>query len=114
MINSIVKNNLKLSVLITTVFLFCLSIFNNFDLENLSKTNFFISFVLYFLLFLLVIDAYKKSKIVGVILFLSILLLPPNIFKEYKGTLFPITYMLFVSYFCFIVAVNIFNKWNLR
>tara|TARA_B100001113_G_scaffold803_1_gene752 strand:+ start:1086 stop:1292 length:207 start_codon:yes stop_codon:yes gene_type:complete len=61
---------------------------------------------------ILALDALTNNKIIGVILFLSLSFLPPSIFSDYKGQLFPVTYLIFITYLLYISGITMFKNWK--
>ena len=70
------------------------------------------SFISYFLMFTFALEALKKNKIIGIYLFITIFFIPPNILPEYKGLLFPITYLSHFTYLGYLISLELFNKWK--
>ena len=73
---------------------------------------FVFSFITYFLMFTLALDALRKNKIIGIYLFITVFFIPPNIFENYKGLLFPITYLSHFAYLGYLISLVLFDKWK--
>ena len=112
MFGNLIKNNYKSALLATFVFILFL---NNVSVTSINKfvsTEFVYSFIMYFALFLIAFDSLRRSKFVGIYLLATIFFIPPNIFPNYKGLLFPVTYLSFITYTGFIVSNHIFKIWK--
>ena len=109
---TIVKNNFRSAFSITVLFIFLLSISNNYSLNSLMSLNFLISFFIYYLFFIFGLNALKKNKILGFVLLSSIFFLVPNLFNSLDGVLFPITYMLYIIYIGYEFGTGYFKKWK--
>ena len=112
MFGNLIKNNYKSALLATFVFILFL---NNVSVTSINKfvsTEFVYSFIMYFALFLIAFDSLRRSKFVGIYLLATIFFIPPNMFPNYKGLLFPVTYLSFIAYIGFIVSNHIFKIWK--
>ena len=103
MLKNLIKNNYKRALIATFIFMLFLT--------NVS-TEFVYSFIMYFALFLITFDSFRKNKFIGIYLLVTIFFIPPNIFPNYKGLLFPVTYLSFIAYIGFIVSNHIFKIWK--
>tara|TARA_B100001250_G_scaffold347495_1_gene317766 strand:- start:865 stop:1218 length:354 start_codon:yes stop_codon:yes gene_type:complete len=112
MFASLVKTNYKNALIVTSLFLLIVSFFDNLDEIRLLSSEFFLTFTMYFLMIVLALDALSNNKIIGVILFSSLSFLPPSIFSDYKGELFPVTYLIFITYFLYISGLLMFKNWK--
>ena len=112
MFKNIIKNNYKVGFLFTCVFMLFLSNTTTNSLNSIFVFNFTFSFIIYFGFFIIGIHGFKNYGVIGAYLLITILFVPPNIFPEYRGLLFPITYLSFISYLCFIVSKQLFKKWK--
>ena len=112
MFATLVKTNYKNASIVTLLFLLIVSFFDNTDEIRLLSAEFFLTFIMYFFMIVLALDALNKNKITGLILFLSLTFLPPSIFTDYKGQLFPVTYLIFVSYLLYISGLMMFKNWK--
>ena len=74
--------------------------------------DFIISLVIYSVLSYIALYAYGANKIVGILLLVSISLISNNLYKNFKGELYPITYVIFTSYFSYYFGIRIFKKWK--
>ncbi len=83
------------------------------SIKNLViNEDFIISLVIYSVLSYIALYAYGTNKIVGILLLLSISLISNNLYKNFKGELYPITYVIFTSYFSYYFGIRIFKKWK--
>ena len=83
------------------------------SIKNLVvNEDFIISLVIYSVLSYIALYAYGTNKIVGILLLVSISLISNNLFKNFKGELYPITYVIFTSYFSYYFGIRIFKKWK--
>lgn len=112
MLKNLIKNNYKRAFIATFVFMLFLTNVSATSINNLFTNNFVYSFIMYFALFLITFDSFRKNKFIGIYLLVTIFFLPPNIFPNYKGLLFPITYLSFTAYIGFIVSNHIFKIWK--
>ena len=112
MFASLVKTNYKNALIVTSLFLLIVSFFDNLDEIRLLSSEFFLTFTMYFFMIVLALDALSNNKIIGMILFLSLSFLPPSIFSDYKGELFPVTYLVFITYFLYISGLLMFKNWK--
>jgi len=112
MFASLVKTNYKNASIVTLLFLFIVSFFDNTDEIRLLSSEFFLTFIMYFFMIVLALDALSNNKIIGLILFLSLTFLPPSIFSEYEGQLFPVTYLIFITYLLYISGLMMFKNWK--
>jgi hypothetical protein len=112
MFASLVKTNYKNALIVTPLFLLIVSFFNSSDEIRLFSTEFLITFIMYFFMIILALDALDNNKIIGIILFSSLSFLPPSIFSDYKGQLFPVTYLIFITYLLYISGIIMFKNWK--
>ncbi len=112
MLKKLVKNNYKSALITTFVFMLFLTDLSSLTINSLISLNLIYSFTMYFGLFIIAFDSLKNYKIIGTFLLISIFFLPPNIFSNYKGLLFPVTYLSFITYIGFIVSKQLFTKWK--
>ncbi len=112
MLKNLVKNNYKSALITTFVFMLLLTDLSSLTINSLISLNLIYSFAMYFGLFIIAFDSLKNYKIIGTFLLISIFFLPPNIFSNYKGLLFPVTYLSFITYIGFIVSKQLFTKWK--
>ena len=81
--------------------------------ENLViNQNLILSMIIYSILSYLAIYSYSTNKIAGIILLISISFLSPNIYKNFKGELYPITIVIFSSFFGYIFGIKRYKKWK--
>ncbi|MBL6628920.1 MAG: hypothetical protein ISP22_04905 [Candidatus Actinomarina sp.] len=112
MLINLIKNNYKRAMISTFIFMLFLTNLSATSINNLVSTYFVYSFIMYFALFLITFDSFRKNKFIGIYLLVTIFFIPPNIFPNYKGLLFPITYLSFTAYVGFIVSNHIFKLWK--
>ena len=112
MLKNLIKNNYKRALIATFIFMLFLTNISAASLNNLISTDFMYSFIMYFALFLITFDSFRKNKFIGIYLFVTIFFIPPNIFPNYKGLLFPVTYLSFIAYIGLIVSNHIFKIWK--
>ena len=112
MLKNLIKNNYKRALIATLIFMLFLTNFSAASINKLMSTDFMYSFVMYFALFLITFDSFRKNKFIGIYLLVTIFFIPPNIFPNYKGLLFPVTYLSFIAYIGFIISYHIFKIWK--
>jgi len=112
MLKNLIKNNYKRALIATFIFMLFLTNLSAGSINKLMSTDFMYSFVMYFALFLITFDSFKKNKFIGIYLLVTIFFIPPNIFPNYKGLLFPVTYLSFIAYIGFIISNQIFKIWK--
>ena len=112
MLKKLIKNNYKRALIATFIFMLFLTNLSAASINKLMSTDFMYSFVMYFLLFLITFDSFRKNKFIGIYLLVTIFFIPPNIFPNYKGLLFPVTYLSFIAYIGFIISNQIFKIWK--
>ncbi len=112
MLGNLIKNNYKRALLATFVFILFLNNLSATSINKLVSTEFVYSFIMYFALFLITFDSFRKNKFIAIYLLVTIFFIPPNIFPNYKELLFPVTYLSFISYIGFIVSNHIVKIWK--
>ena len=112
MLKNLIKNNYKTALIATFIFMLFLTNVSAASINKLMSTDFMYSFIMYFALFLITFDSFRKNKFIGIYLLVTIFFIPPNIFPNYKGLLFPVTYLSFIAYIGFIVSIHIFKTWK--
>ena len=112
MLKNLIKNNYKRALIATFIFMLFLTNVSAASINKLMSTDFMYSFVMYFALFLIAFDSFRKNKFIGIYLLVTIFFIPPNIFPNYKGLLFPVTYLSFIAYIGFIISNHIFKIWK--
>ena len=110
-LKNIIKNNSSQALTISILFMFSIRIVSK-ESSQLISLVFVFSFISYFLMFTVALEALKKNKIIGIYLFMTIFFIPPNILPEYKGLLFPITYLSHFTYLGYLISLDSFNKWK--
>ena len=112
MLKNLIKNNYKRALIATFIFMLFLTNVSAASINKLMSKDFMYSFIMYFALFLITFDSFRKNKFIGIYLLVTIFFIPPNIFPNYKGLLFPVTYLSFIAYIGFIVSNHIFIIWK--
>ena len=84
----------------------CLKIILNFD------TNLFIYLSIYSILSFIALYGYDLNKLIGLILFTSITFLSPNLYPDYVGELFPVTYVVFALFLTYFIGMSMYKKWK--
>jgi hypothetical protein len=112
MLKNLIKNNYKRALIATFIFMLFLTNVSTASINKLMSTDSMYSFIMYFALFLITFDSFSKNKFIGIYLLVTIFFIPPNIFPNYKGLLFPVTYLSFIAYIGFIVSNHIFKIWK--
>ena len=112
MLKNLIKNNYKRALIATFIFMLFLTNVSTASINKLMSTDSMYSFIMYFALFLITFDSFRKNKFIGIYLLVTIFFIPPNIFPNYKGLLFPVTYLSFIAYVGFIVSNHIFKIWK--
>ena len=87
----------------------------SFGMGDLNlNLNFFISLGVYSILSFIALHGYESNKLVGLILFLSITFLSPNLYPELEGQLFPVTYVIFALFLTYFFGNKMYKKWKTR
>ena len=110
-LKNIIKNNSGQAFIISILFFLFVRIVSNTS-SLLFSPIFVFSFITYFLMFTLALDALRKNKIIGIYLFITVFFIPPNIFENYNGLLFPITYLSHFAYLGYLISLVLFDKWK--
>ena len=108
---NIIKNNSRNALVISVLFILYLRMTSE-NPSILLSPLLIISFISYFLMFSIALDAFKKSKLLGMYLFITVFFIPPNIFENYKGLLFPVTYLSHFSYLLYLLSIELFKNWK--
>ena len=112
MLKNLIKNNYKRALIATFIFMLFLTNLSAASINKPMFSDFMYSFIMYFALFLITFDSFRKNKFIGIYLLVTIFFIPPNIFPNYKGLLFPVTYFSFIAYIGFIFSNHIFKIWK--
>ena len=80
--------------------------------NSLLTQNFFISISIYSVLSFVALYGYDLNKILGLFLFFSISLLSPNLYPNFEGELFPITYVVFALFLTYILGIEMYKRWK--
>ncbi|NCX34985.1 MAG: hypothetical protein EBX23_06445 [Proteobacteria bacterium] len=110
-LKNMIINNSRNALVISVLFILYLRMTSETPSLLFSPLLIF-SFISYFLMFSIALDAFKKSKLLGVYLFITVFFIPPNIFENYKGLLFPVTYLSHFSYLLYLLSIELFKKWK--
>ena len=109
------KNINQLKILKALFISFSFIYLTNFSLGmadlNLNL-NFFISLGVYTILSFIALHGYDSNKLVGLILFLSITFLSPNLYPELEGQLFPVTYVIFALFLSYLLGIKMYKSWK--
>jgi len=108
---NMIKKNSRNALLISVLFILYLRMTSE-NPSILLSPLLIISFISYFLMFSIALDAFKKSKLLGMYLFITVFFIPPNIFENYKGLLFPVTYLSHFSYLLYLLSTELFKNWK--
>ena len=106
-----VKNYILPPAILSQLNILLLYNFTSYDFE-LNYYNYLISSTIFFLLFIIIIHAFRFNKLIGIILFLSTFFLTPIFRNETTGQLFPITVIIFLSYFLYRFGLKIYENWK--
>ena len=74
--------------------------------------NFFISLGVYSILSFIALHGYESNKLIGLILFLSITFLSPNLYPELEGQLFPVTYVIYALFLTYFFGIKMYKSWK--
>ena len=108
---NIIKNNSRNALVISVLFILYLRMTSETPSLLFSPLLLF-SFISYFVFLSFALDAFKKSKLLGVYLFITVFFIPPNIFENYRGLLFPVTYLSHFSYLFYLLSLELFKNWK--
>ena len=106
-------NQLKIlkAIFISFSFIYLTSV--SFGIGDLNlNSNFFISLGVYAILSFIALHGYESNKLVGIILFLSITFLSPNLYPELEGQLFPVTYVIFALFLTYFFGNKMYKTWK--
>ena len=85
----------------------------SFGMGDLNlNLNFFISLSVYSILSFIALHGYESNKLVGLILFLSITFLSPNLYPELEGQLFPVTYVIYALFLTYFFGIKMYKSWK--
>ena len=106
-------NQLKIlkALLISFSFIYLTNVSLGIGDLNLNS-NFFISLGVYAILSFIALHGYESNKLVGLILFLSITFLSPNLYPELEGQLFPVTYVIFALFLSYLFGIKMYKSWK--
>jgi len=108
---NIIKNNSRNALVISVLFILYLRMTSKNPSLLFSPLLIF-SLISYFVLFSIALHAFKKSKLLGMYLFITVFFIPPNIFENFRGLLFPVTYLSHFSYLLYLFSVKLFKNWK--
>ncbi len=81
--------------------------------ENLFiNQDLIISLIIYSFLTYLALYSYSRNKIAGITLLTSISFISPNLYKNFKGELYPLTIVVYASYLGYVFGVERYKKWK--
>jgi len=105
------KRNLFLAIVFGLLFVLIPNI-QTISGNIVINQNLILSIIIYSILSYLAIYSYSTNKIAGIILLISISFLSPNMYKNFKGELYPITIVIFSSFFGYIFGIKRYKKWK--
>ena len=108
----ILKNNFKKAILLSIAFIGLIYFLEDNSSINFFSAEFLLTFLMYLILFAISLDALNKNKLLGLLMSFSLLFLPPAIFPDFAGILFPVTYGIFIIYLFFTYGLNMFKNWK--
>ncbi len=87
------------------------------NIENIRENlvinqELIISVTIYSILSYLALYSYSTNKVAGIVLLTSISFISPNLYKNFKGELYPITIIIFTSYLSYIFGIQRYKKWK--
>ena len=106
------KKQTYAALFLTISLIILISILNNYELKQLVTISSLLSYCLYFFLIYVSVGALNISRFIGIVLFLSIFLLIPNLVETINGQLYPITYTVFICYLLLILGKKMFRNWK--
>ena len=110
-LKNMIINNSRNALVISVLFILYLRMTSKNPSLLFSPLLIF-SLISYFVLFSIALDAFKKSKLLGMYLFITVFFIPPNIFENFRGLLFPVTYLSHFSYLLYLFSVKLFKNWK--
>ena len=105
------KRNLFLAIVFGLLFVLIPNI-QTISGNIVINQNLILSIIIYSILSYLAIYSYSTNKIAGIILLISISFLSPNMYKNFKGELYPITIVIFSSFLGYIFGIKRYKKWK--
>jgi len=105
------KPNLFLAVGFGFLFVFIPNI-HTISQNLVINQDLIVSLIIYSILSYLAIYSYSTNKIGGIVLLISISFISPNLYKNFKGELYPITIVIFASYLGYIFGIERYKKWK--
>ena len=109
MVNEKNKKDIFIAILLGSLTIFVTGMQT---IETIFSGNFVISLTIFILLSYFCVKAYREYKYLAILMFLSILLLSPNVFSSREGELFPITYITFAIYFSINLGKYMYKRWK--
>ena len=106
------KKYFKKATLLSLAFIGLIYFLEDNSSINFFSSQFLLTFIMYLVLFSICLDALDKNKILGLLMSCSLLFLPPVIFPEFAGKLFPLTYGIFIIYLFFTYGLSMFRNWK--
>ena len=105
------KQHLFISIGLGFLFIFLPNI-RTFPENIIINQNLIVSLVIFTILSYLALYSYSANKIAGIILLISISFISPNLYKNFKGELYPLTIVIFASYFGYVFGIRRYNQWK--
>ena len=109
MVNEKNKKDIFIAILLGSLTIFVTGMQT---IDTIFSGNFVISLTIFILLSYFCVKAYREYKYLAILMFLSILLLSPNVFSSREGELFPITYITFAIYFSINLGKYMYKRWK--
>ena len=105
------KQHLFISICLGFLFIFLPNI-RTFSENKIIDQNLIVSLIIFTILSYLALYSYSTNKIAGIVLFVSISFISPNLYTNFEGELYPITIGIFASYFGYIFGIRRFKQWK--
>ena len=105
------KQHLFISIVLGFLFIFLPNI-QTFSKNIIINQNLLVSLMIFTILSYLALYSYSANKIAGTVLLISISFISPNLYKSFKGELYPLTIVIFASYFGYIFGIRRYKQWK--
>ena len=105
------KQHLFISIILGLLFIFLPNI-QTFSKNIIINQNLLVSLMIFTILSYLALYSYSANKIAGTVLLISISFISPNLYKNFKGELYPLTIVIFSSYFGYIFGIRRYKQWK--
>ena len=109
--NETIKQNLFIAIGFGLLFVFIPN-FEIFSENFIFNQDLILSIIIYSSLSYLALYSYSINKIAGIVLFISISFISPNLYKNFVGELYPVTIGIFASYFGYIFGIRRYKEWK--